>query len=148
MFTRLKRTPWTFALVIALWVVGVVVVPAVHRAAQGPTPVAASPFPTPTESTPVPQIAPIPSVAQYDLLDLSVDVPGNYQNPYNPAEIDVTAVFRPPNGVARRVPGFFMRPYRDACLTNCLVEELQAAGDGSWHVRFAPDQIGRWTYTI
>lgn len=148
MFARLRHTPWTFALVIALWIAGVVIVPGARRTAQGPTPSVIPPSPTPAESTPVPAIAPIPTVAQYDLLDLTIPAPGEYQNPYDPAEIDVAAVFRPPNGVARRVPGFYMQPYQDACLTDCLVEALQPAGDGQWHIRFTPDQVGRWTYTV
>ncbi|MEB2286978.1 MAG: DUF5060 domain-containing protein [Anaerolineae bacterium] len=146
MSARAKHTPWTFALVIALWITAVVVVPQTRQSAQQQTPspaLTASP-----ERTPLPTVAPITTVRLYGLLELPVALNGSYENPYDPAEIDVMAVFRPPAGAAQRVPGFFMQPYRDACLTNCLVESLEVTGEGQWRVRFAPDQVGRWTYTI
>jgi len=146
MSDRAKHTPWTFALVIALWITAVVIVPQTLQPAQEQTP---SPAPTILpERTPLPTVAPITTVRLYELLELPVALDGSYENPYDPAEIDVMATFRPPAGAAQRVPGFFMRPYRDACLTDCLVEKLEPAGDGQWRVRFAPDQVGRWTYTI
>jgi len=146
MSARAKHTPWTFALVIALWVTAVVIVPRALQPAQGQTP-GPSPSVSP-ERTPLPTVAPITTVGLYELLELPVALNGSYENPYDPAEIDVMAVFRPPAGAAQRVPGFYMRLYRDACLTDCLVEKLEPAGDGEWRVRFAPDRVGRWTYTI
>ncbi len=155
MSAHARHTPWTFALVIALWVIGVVAVPQALWSAQegtlspeaetSPEPVASPVSVTPTPS---PTLQPVATVALYELLELPVALNGSYENPYDPAEIDVMAVFRPPDGAAQRVPGFYSRPYRDVCLTDCRVEKLKPAGAGAWRVRFAPNQVGRWTYTV
>jgi hypothetical protein len=155
MSARAKHTPWTFALVIALWVIGVVAVPQALQPAQEQTPSPAAqtspePVESPTPATPTPTATsqPVATVALYELLELPVALNGSYENPYDPAEIDVMAIFRPPDGAAQRVPGFYTLPYRDVCMTDCRVERLRRAGAGAWRVRFAPDQIGRWTYTV
>jgi hypothetical protein len=87
-------------------------------------------------------------VPLYEPIEFSFSLPRIYNNPYDPDEIDISATFRAPNGRASIVPGFFMRPYRDACVANCPAEVLTPAGQAGWRVRFAPNRIGRWRYTI
>ncbi|MBI5961426.1 MAG: DUF5060 domain-containing protein [Chloroflexi bacterium] len=103
-----------------------------------------------TDSTPTPPAAQDRAnpVAQYDLVEFSFRLPTTYDNPYDPTVIEVSGEFRPPEGEPLIVPGFFMHPYRDTCVMNCTVERLAASGQALWHVRFTPDQIGEWEYTI
>ncbi len=46
------------------------------------------------------------------------------------------------------IPGFWMQPYADTCAEPCRVENLQPSGDPAWQVRFAPDEVGDWTYIL
>ncbi len=62
----------------------------------------------------------------YDLSDFS------YDNPYDPDQIDVTAIFTSPSGKEWNVFGFY-DDYK---------------GVSKWKVRFAPNEIGEWTYII
>jgi hypothetical protein len=137
-----KHAPWTFALVIALLITGVVAVPfASHISAERAAPFTMTPPPSLVHNLAEP-------VPLYGLLELSFDLPGSYANPFNPAEIDVIATFRSPTGKTLQVPGFFIRPYRETCVSNCDAEHLAPAGQPGWRVRFAPNQTGVWRYLI
>jgi hypothetical protein len=81
----------------------------------------------------------VDSVGLLELFELAFEVPGEYDNPYDPSQVAVSAIFTAPDGGQISVPGFFMQPYDDQG------EESGAAG---WRVRFAPTQIGEWTYRI
>jgi hypothetical protein len=85
-------------------------------------------------------------VSRYGKLELALDLDATYDNPFDPDDIDVTARFISPSGKTFTVPGFFYESY-DRELVNGR-ERLRAAGEPSWRVRFAPDEPGRWRYTI
>ena len=68
------------------------------------------------------------SVGKYAKLELSVKLTGNYTNPYDPDQIDLSAEFTAPSKKVWKVNGFF---------------------DGTgWKVRFAANEVGNWTYTV
>jgi hypothetical protein len=141
MLARRRHSRWTFTLVIGLFVAGVAVVAVVGSGwAQELTQT-----PPPTQLPEGDLVEPVPL---YQLLELTFTLPRTYQNPYDPNQINVTAAFRPPSGKPMEVPGFFMRPYRQTCVSNCAAEDLSPTGQPGWHVRFAPNQVGHWTYTI
>ncbi|HVO68832.1 MAG TPA: DUF5060 domain-containing protein, partial [Aggregatilineaceae bacterium] len=141
MLARRRHTRWTFALVMVLFITGAAVVAAVRSGwAQDFTET-----PSPTRPPQSDLVEPVPL---YEVLELSFSLPRTYQNPYDPDEIDVTAAFRPPRGQPMVVPGFFMRPYRQTCAANCAAEDLSPSGQPGWRVRFAPNQVGHWTYAI
>ncbi len=140
--TSHKPAPWTFALVTAFLIIGVVAVPNMSQIdPERAAPVTQTPPPSTVKNFAEP-------VPLYGLLELSLDSLGTYANPFDPAEIDVIATFRSPTGKAFEVPGFFMQPYRDTCVLNCDAESLAPAGQPGWRVRFAPDQTGLWRYLI
>ncbi len=56
----------------------------------------------------------------------------DYDNPYNPDEIDVQATFISPSGKQWKIFGFF--------------DDYN--GVAQWKVRFAPNEIGQWSYSI
>jgi hypothetical protein len=141
MLASRKHTRWTFALVMVLFITGAAVVAAVRSGwAQDFTVT-----PSPTRPPQGDLVEPVPL---YEILELSFSLPRTYPNPYDPDVIDVTAAFRPPSGQTMVVPGFFMRPYRQTCVSNCAAEDLSPNGQPGWRVRFAPNQVGRWTYSI
>ncbi len=78
---------------------------------------------------------------------LPLKLRGNYQNPFDPQEIDVQGEFHAPSGRIIRVPGFCYHPYqrfRDHDGTEVLIPN----GDGSFKVRFAWGEIGDYTFRI
>lgn len=69
----------------------------------------------------------------YEKFEVSFNINnGNeYVNPFDPEEIDITAVFTSPSGKKWKIPGFYY--YSMGTL---------------WKVRFSPDETGVWNYTI
>jgi len=71
-----------------------------------------------------------------------------YTNPFDPADVELIGVFQSPGGRQLVIPGFWMQPYEDVCAADCAVEDLQPAGEPTWQVRFTPDEVGEWTYSL
>lgn len=71
-----------------------------------------------------------------------------YRNPFDPNDIEMLAIFNAPSGARLVVPGFWTLPYEDRCPEPCAAADFQPAGAPQWQVRFTPDQVGTWTYTL
>ncbi len=71
----------------------------------------------------------------------------DYDNPYDPEVIDVYAEFRSPQGETFRANGFYYEGYRFREQSKVELASRQRDNDG-WKIRFTPDAVGRWTYTI
>ncbi len=79
-------------------------------------------------------------VELYEPLTLQMEIePDTYTDPFNSADIELIGIFQAPDGNQQVVTGFWMQPY-DA--------DLQPDGDAGWYVRFTPQQVGNWTYTL
>ena len=93
------------------------------------------------------------SVAQYEKfeLDITLDTDNSYHNPYDPGEIDLSAVFMAPGGQKFKVPGFiyqgFSLPSRSVKIGDMA---LSSAGTSKpvWKIRFAPERKGKWSYRV
>lgn len=86
------------------------------------------------------------SVGQYCKLDLTLELSARYDNPHEPSDIAVDASFRAPSGRRVDVPGFF---YEDFDLTQGDgLEELIPSGRSAWKIRFAPNEVGQWTFGV
>ena len=82
------------------------------------------------------------SIEQYRKLELTLDVTGNFDNPFDPDQIDVSAEFVAPSGKRIRTPAFF---YQDCELRE---DGVQRVGASVWKVRFTPTEAGRYTYRV
>jgi hypothetical protein len=71
-----------------------------------------------------------------------------YTNPFDSNDIEMLGVFRSPSGAEKVIPGFWMQPYVNHCIAPCQTEALQPDGEPVWQVRFTPQEIGPWTYTL
>ncbi len=71
------------------------------------------------------------SVALFDKFEARLLLNAKYENPFDPADIDVMATFISPSGKTWRIPGFY-----------------QSSLGISWNVRFAADEPGQWKYTV
>lgn len=73
------------------------------------------------------------AVGLYEKFEATYSLDGfSYVNPYDPEEIDVRATFTAPSGKAWQVFGF----YDDD------------KGLSAWKLRFAPNEVGQWSYVI
>jgi len=85
-------------------------------------------------------------VPLYDKLELTVDLGATCDNPYDPDEVRLDAVFTAPSGKAIRVPGFYMVPQRREIADGN--ETMTPEGPGRWKVRFAPLETGRYYWQL
>jgi hypothetical protein len=83
-------------------------------------------------------------VERYGLLELKADISGDWENPFDPDEIDVQARFTAPSGKVVAIPGFY---FRDCKLVGPK-SRLEVTGPPEWRVRFAPQEIGAYTCTL
>jgi len=85
-------------------------------------------------------------IPQYGKLELRLDLGATYQNPFDPEEVRLDAAFTAPSGKRTTVPGFFMVDYRRQVVNGA--ELLLPEGNGVWAVRFAPGEVGRYTWRL
>lgn len=85
-------------------------------------------------------------VPRFGKFELTLDLSATYQNPFDPAQIDVWAVFRSPRGRSVRVNGFLDQPFSRRLVNGR--EEIVPAGAPVWRVRFAADETGVWEYRV
>lgn len=67
-------------------------------------------------------------IQQYDKFERQFDVAGDYENPYDPRQVEVTARFSAPDGEEILINGFYT--------------------DSDWFIRFTPHLVGNWSYVI
>ncbi len=85
-------------------------------------------------------------VPQYGRLDLAVDLSATYENPFDPRQINVRAIFQTPGGDRREVPAFYWAGYeRHELSGTCLLTPSAQAG---WRVRFTPTTPGRYSFRV
>ncbi len=87
------------------------------------------------------------TVPRYEKFELTYPYTGSYSNPNDPAQADVEAVFTTPSNKQQTVPGFFFQDFtRSGGVKKETVTQVQ--GSNSWKVRYAPSEIGDYTYTV
>jgi len=75
-------------------------------------------------------------------VEIRLSVTGQWENPYDPNDVSVSARVVGTKDVATDVPGFWMVPYQ-------LVEgEARPAAEGEWRIRFAPWNTGPYSVFV
>ena len=85
-------------------------------------------------------------VSRYDKFELTVELGATYDNPYDPDDVALNAVFTAPSGREVSVPGFFMVEHERRVEDGH--EVMQPRGNGVWRVRFAPSEAGTYTWQL
>jgi hypothetical protein len=85
-------------------------------------------------------------VARYEAVEITFRMEGRWQNPFDPEDIRVDAVFTMPGGAQVTVPGFFYQEYRRTVSNGR--ESYQRMGEPCWKVRFAPSQAGKYACVL
>lgn len=96
-----------------------------------------------------PQISNISSPTQvglYGLYEVSFNMSPSYSNPYDPAIIDAYALFQGPDGQQFKVNAFYFEDYSFS--NNTGYEVATPTGTSGWRIRFTPNLVGTWTFTI
>lgn len=97
----------------------------------------------PALSEAVPSATRVPNFAKFEL---TLNLPTDYANPFDPVEIEVSASFVSPQGRKMHVPGFLYRSYTRQLVGS--TEQIEPAGEPAWKIRFAPNVAGTWRYTV
>ena len=86
-------------------------------------------------------------VGRYQKFELNFDLNRTFKNPFDPDEIDVQCVFVGPSGAPMNMFGYFTHNFirrRKADET----EEVFPVGKSYWQVRFAPLEVGEYSYQL
>ena len=86
------------------------------------------------------------SVARWEKFELTLQVRGEWDNPFDPEQIVVDAVLAAPSGRTVTAPGFFYQEYHRAVKEGA--EIYNTVGAPCWKVRFAPDEVGEYSYFL
>ncbi|NIM06634.1 MAG: DUF5060 domain-containing protein [Armatimonadetes bacterium] len=84
---------------------------------------------------------------QYERFELTIKSPGTFENPFDPAQIDITGEFLTPSRKTVQVPAFYYQPYRrsqDAKGNEILTPD----GDAVFKIRFAWGELGEYRYRV
>jgi hypothetical protein len=87
-----------------------------------------------------------PEVAQYEMLEVDVDLAATFDNPFDSSDVALEAVVAPPSGEEYVVPGYFDRPFSRAEENG--EEKLTPAGPPRWRIRLAPRVEGTHRVTV
>jgi len=85
---------------------------------------------------------------RFEKIELSVvPLEGDYRNPFDPEEVDVSLRVNTPGGAILTVPAFFCQDYqrREIPRGGKKADWLYPAGPPAWKTRFAPMEIGRYS---
>ncbi len=85
-------------------------------------------------------------VPQYERLELKVALGATYDNPFDPDDVRLDALFTAPSGRKVTVPGFFAVEHRREIRDGA--EVMVPLAENGWRVRFAPREMGKYRWQL
>ncbi len=85
-------------------------------------------------------------VGKFEKFEATYSLGQSYLNPFDPDQIDVTAVFISPSGISHQVKGFIYQDFTRS--GDSKSEILTPSGPLVWKIRFTPNETGTWTYSL
>lgn len=85
-------------------------------------------------------------VPRFHVVELTVDLPATYDNPFDPEDVAVDAIFITPSGREMKLPGFLYQGFKAEYEDD--LELLSRDGEPVWKVRFAPMEIGSYSVSV
>jgi len=82
-------------------------------------------------------------VGLFEKFEITFELGGSWDNPFDPGQIKVDAYFTAPDGKQMVIPGFFYQEY-----SQNVYGRLVKEGDPVWKVRFTPSIAGEYKYEI
>jgi len=85
-------------------------------------------------------------VSKYEKLELLIGVGTQYENPFDPDEVDLTVLLETPAGERIALPAFYCQDYQRRKLEQGRgrTNWYYPIGEGTWKARFAPMQTGSY----
>lgn len=87
------------------------------------------------------------TIGLYEKFEVTFQLSSGYVNPFDPSEVDVRGIFITPTGETLTVPGFYYQDFTRQLDDNDY-EQFDSQGNPSWKIRFAPQEIGSYSYYI
>jgi hypothetical protein len=83
-------------------------------------------------------------VEKYGLIELAIEPPRRYTNPFNSQEVDLSLVIKTPSGRTLRLPAFFVQQFEQKTLPKSgrMAAWMYPTGQPVWRARFAPVEVG------
>ena len=90
--------------------------------------------------------APRVEVGRYEKLELLIEVDRQYDNPFDPEEVDLVVVINAPDDDVITLPAFYCQQYERRKLNQGRSRSnwFYPVGNGTWKARFAPMQAGTY----
>jgi Domain of unknown function (DUF5060)/Secretion system C-terminal sorting domain len=90
------------------------------------------------------------TINQFNKLELIVALSNtNFTNPYDYTVANggalLRATFTSPTGIVKTIDGFYLQEYS---VNNIANGSLSTTNATSWRVRFTPNEVGNWTYSL
>ncbi len=85
------------------------------------------------------------TIGQYNKFEITFSANTSYSNPYDPDIVDIEVHFISPSSVEKVIPGFWFQNYSP--VTGSF-ENYNPIGSPTWMARFAPLELGTYTYYI
>lgn len=85
-------------------------------------------------------------IGRYKKFEITFELSRTYDNPFDPRQVEVLGNFTSPSGQSSVVPGFFYQDYERQI--DRKVERLIPMGSPKWKIRFAPREVGTYTYEV
>jgi len=88
-------------------------------------------------------------VGRYEKLELLIDLDRQYDNPFDPEQVDLVVVLNTPDGGEMTLPAFYCQNYERRKLNQgrSRSDWFYPVGNGIWKARFAPMQTGTYVAT-
>ncbi|MBI5009241.1 MAG: DUF5060 domain-containing protein, partial [Bacteroidia bacterium] len=82
-------------------------------------------------------------IGLFEKFEASFSLTGEWDNPFDPDQIKVDAVFHTPDGKQFLVPGFFYQDYKHKSYN-----EIEKTGSPVWKIRFTPATEGEYKFEV
>jgi hypothetical protein len=86
-------------------------------------------------------------LGQYEKVEFSIPLAGQYRNPFDPDEVDVRLELATPSGAKLSLPAFWCQPYerRQIARRDKNADWIYPINQAGWLARFAPAETGTYT---
>ncbi|HOX38835.1 MAG TPA: DUF5060 domain-containing protein [Candidatus Brocadiia bacterium] len=87
-------------------------------------------------------------VERFDKFELTFEMSGPWDNPFDPNQIDIWGDFTSSSGKCLSIPAFFYQAYDRSKGGEGMTEQLNRSGRPLWKIRFCPAEVGAYSCGI
>ncbi|HUT09986.1 MAG TPA: DUF5060 domain-containing protein, partial [Thermoguttaceae bacterium] len=89
-------------------------------------------------------------VGKYEKVEFQIQLDSHYDNPFDPAEVDLALLLTTPGGEQLSLPAFYCQDYQRRQMGNGRnrANWFYPLGSGGWKARFAPAEVGTYQAVV